>query len=62
MPFMSKKDLLQEHNRLIPLLEHGTLAERVKEANAQKIEAKAYIRKQMTKPKCMCVGKKTCPN
>lgn len=62
MPFISKKDLLEEHNRLIPLLKYGTTAERVKEANAQQEEAKAYIRKQMYKPKCLCIGKKTCPN
>jgi hypothetical protein len=42
MPFLSKKDLLKEHLRLIPLLRSGTLAQRLKEARSQSIEMKAY--------------------
>lgn len=46
MPFLTKKDLLKEHRRLIPLLRSGTLAQRKKEAAAQKKEAKAYLPKK----------------
>jgi len=46
MPFLTKKDLLKEHNKLIPLLRSGSLAKRLKEASAQAKEAKNYMRKK----------------
>ena len=39
---MTKNALLKEHRNLIQILRHGTLAQRVKEANVQAKEAKKY--------------------
>jgi hypothetical protein len=38
MPFLSKKELLKEHKRLIPLLKSGSTVRRKKEAAIQSAE------------------------
>jgi hypothetical protein len=48
---MSKKQLLKEHKKLIPLLKTGTKKERVKEANLQEKEMAKYELKKPNKIK-----------